>query len=176
MAGKLYFAYGSNINLQQMERRCPAAKPIGPVVLDGYELRFRGKYGGYGVATIAPRKGGHVAGLLWELTPACERALDHYEGYPHLYGKEPVTVRDRAGQAYTVMAYVMRERYLEPAAPSNLYYKGILEGYRENGLPAAWLKQAWERTVKEVRQRTEQVNGQFTKPAKISKRRDGHER
>ena len=176
MAGQLYFAYGSNINLGQMEQRCPAAKPIGPVVLDGYELRFRGNGGGYGVATIAPKKGGHVAGLLWELTPECERALDYYEGYPHLYGKEAVTVRDRAGQAYTVMAYVMRERYWEPAMPSSSYYIGILEGYRENGLPVAWLKQAWERTVKEVHQRTEQVNGQFTKPAKISKRRDGHER
>lgn len=176
MAGKLYFAYGNNINLEQMERRCPAAKPIGPVMLDGYELRFRGNHGGYGVATIAPKQGGHVAGLLWELTPACERALDHYEGYPRLYGKEPVTVRDRAGQAYTVMAYVMRGRYLESAAPSNLYYKGILEGYRENGLPVAWLKQAWERTVKEVHQRTEQVNKQCTRPATISNRRDGHER
>ena len=176
MAGKLYFAYGSNINLGQMEQRCPAARPVCPVILDDYELRFRGNGGGYGVATIAPKKGGHVAGLLWELTPACERALDYYEGYPRLYGKEPVTVRDRAGQAYTVMAYVMRERYWEPAMPSSSYYIGILEGYRENGLPVAWLKQAWERTVKEVHQRTEQVNGQFTKPAKISKRRDGHGR
>ena len=46
MAGKLYFAYGSNINLQQMEQRCPAARPVGPVILDGYELRFRGNGGG----------------------------------------------------------------------------------------------------------------------------------
>ena len=41
MAGKLYFAYGSNINLGQMEQRCPAARPVCPVILDGYELRFR---------------------------------------------------------------------------------------------------------------------------------------
>lgn len=176
MAGQLYFAYGSNINLGQMEQRCPAARPVCPVILDGYELRFRGNGGGYGVATIAPKKGGHVAGLLWELTPACERALDYYEGYPHLYGKEPVTVRDRGGQPFTVMAYVMRERYWEPAMPSSSYYSGILEGYRENGLPVAWLKQAWERTVKEVHQRTEQVNEQYTRPAKTPNRRDGHER
>lgn len=95
MAGRLYFAYGSNLNLEQMERRCPAAKPIGPAVLHGYELRFRGNYGGSGVATIAPKQGGHVAGLLWELTPACEQALDRYEGCPHLYEKQTVTVWDR---------------------------------------------------------------------------------
>lgn len=28
---KLYFAYGSNINLNQMAFRCPAAQVVGPV-------------------------------------------------------------------------------------------------------------------------------------------------
>lgn len=176
MAGQLYFAYGSNINLGQMEQRCPAAKPIGPVVLDGYELRFRGNGGGYGVATIAPKKGGHVAGLLWELTPACERALDYYEGYPHLYGKEPVTVRDRGGQPFTVMAYVMRERYWEPAMPSSSYYIGIQEGYRENGLPVAWLEQAREQTVREIHGRTGLLDRPFTERVKREKRGERHER
>lgn len=38
MAERLYFAYGSNINLEQMAVRCPAAQVVGPAVLDGYEL------------------------------------------------------------------------------------------------------------------------------------------
>lgn len=42
MAERLYFAYGSNINLEQMAVRCPAAQVVGPAVLDGYELLFRG--------------------------------------------------------------------------------------------------------------------------------------
>lgn len=176
MAGKLYFAYGSNLNLEQLERRCPAAKPIGPAVLHGYELRFRGNYGGSGVATITPKQGSHVAGLLWELTPACERALDRYEGHPHLYEKQTVTVWDRGGQPFPVMAYVMGARFLEPAAPSNAYYNSILEGYRENGLPAVWLRRAWERTVREVHRRTEQVNEHFIRPAKTPKGRGGHGR
>ena len=41
MAERLYFAYGSNINLEQMAVRCPAAQVVGPAVLDGYELLFR---------------------------------------------------------------------------------------------------------------------------------------
>ena len=40
MAERLYFAYGSNINLEQMAVRCPAAQVVGPAVLDGYELLF----------------------------------------------------------------------------------------------------------------------------------------
>lgn len=53
--GKLYFAYGSNINLDQMAQRCPDAQVVGPVTLENYELLFHGNLRGAGVATIAPR-------------------------------------------------------------------------------------------------------------------------
>ena len=36
--GTLYFAYGSNINLDQMAYRCPSAQVVAPVVLDNYKL------------------------------------------------------------------------------------------------------------------------------------------
>ena len=75
MENTLYFAYGSNINLGQMEYRCPDASVVGPVFLDNYELLFR--RGGF--ATIAPKEGERVHGLLWSLTPQCERSLDRYE-------------------------------------------------------------------------------------------------
>ena len=45
----LYFAYGSNINLEQMVYRCPDAEVVGPAMLENYELLFR--QGGF--ATIA---------------------------------------------------------------------------------------------------------------------------
>ncbi len=165
--GTLYFAYGSNINLDQMAYRCPAAEVVGPVVLENYRLLFRGNYRGSGVATIAPRKGGKVHGLLWKITPACERSLDAYEGWPTLYGKQSVTVRDRAGQELSVMAYVM-DLFREPAEPSQYYYNGILEGYRQNGLPPAALERALEHCAKEVDKKLEQAN--------TAKRRTGHER
>lgn len=153
--GKMYFAYGSNINLDQMAYRCPDAQVVGPVTLEGWELLFRGS----GVATIGPKEGGTVYGLLWQLTPDCERSLDRYEGYPHLYGKEPVTVRDAQGQEFTVMAYIMTERYRTPAVPPTHYYQGIQEGYRQNGLPVAELKKAWNHAVREVHEYTNRVSG-----------------
>ena len=165
--GTLYFAYGSNINLDQMAYRCPAAEVVGPVVLENYRLLFRGNYRGSGVATIAPRKGGKVHGLLWKITPACERSLDAYEGWPTLYGKQSVTVRDRAGQELSVMASVM-DLFREPAELSQYYYNGILEGYRQNGLPPAALERALEHCAKEVDKKLEQAN--------TAKRRTGHER
>ena len=84
MEETLYFAYGSNINLEQMEHRCPDAQLVGPVTLQNYELQFRGS----GFATVAPKKDCVVHGLLWKLTPKSEQALDRYEGYPRHYTKD----------------------------------------------------------------------------------------
>ena len=56
MEENLYFAYGSNLDLEQMAQRCPDAEIVGPVRLENYELRFRGS----GFATVAPRKGSVV--------------------------------------------------------------------------------------------------------------------
>lgn len=36
MDTRLYFAYGSNINLDQMACRCPDAQVVGPVTLENY--------------------------------------------------------------------------------------------------------------------------------------------
>ena len=153
MAKRLYFAYGSNINLEQMAVRCPAAQVVGPAVLDGYELLFRGNRRGAGVATIEPLPGSQVHGLLWKLTPECEQSLDVYEGYPRLYEKEDITVRTGDGQDVAVMAYIMTgELWRDPAIPSPAYYGGILEGYRQNGLPVPELEAALKNVHDEVRQ------------------------
>lgn len=172
MEEKLYFAYGSNINLDQMALRCPAAQVVGPVTLEGWELLFR--RGGF--ATIAPKEGEKVTGLLWSITPACERSLDRYEGYPRFYDKRMVTVQDSEGRALSVMAYIMDERFREPMLPSDSYYQGILEGYRQNGLPADALKQAWEHCVEEVHQETGRINRLFSDHGKLPKRKSSHER
>ena len=69
MENPFYFAYGSNMNLDQMEFRCPAAVVKENVRLDGYRLAFCGRHPGCGVATIMPEKGSHVDGVLWKITP-----------------------------------------------------------------------------------------------------------
>ena len=40
---KKYIAYGSNLNLEQMARRCPTAKVIGAGEIRDHELLFRGQ-------------------------------------------------------------------------------------------------------------------------------------
>lgn len=58
---RLYIAYGSNINIEQMANRCPNSKVIGKEMLKGYELEFRG------VATIVPKENAEVPVLIWEI-------------------------------------------------------------------------------------------------------------
>ena len=154
MPETLYFAYGSNIDLEQMARRCPAAQGVGPVTLENYELAFRGS----GFATIVPKKGSVVHGLLWSITPLCERALDRYEGYPRHYTKEPVTVRGEDGREAFVMAYVMAEEWSrQPALPSETYYGIIQRGFEENGLPVSSLEDARDRTIRALREERKTV-------------------
>lgn len=153
MGEQLYFAYGSNINLDQMTDRCPAATPVCPVVLDNYRLAFRGNLGMNGVATILPAQGEKVYGLLWKITPACELSLDWYEGYPRLYGKEQVVVRGKDGQRHSAMVYTMsHELYLDPAEPSPPYFSGIVQGCKQNGIPVRPLFEAAQRTRMEAEQ------------------------
>lgn len=89
MSRKEYFAYGSNLNFEQMAYRCPEATVVGTAKLDGYELAFRRGY-----LTILPKEGASVEGLIWSVTDHDESQLDCYEGYPTFYDKETLTVTD----------------------------------------------------------------------------------
>jgi gamma-glutamylcyclotransferase (GGCT)/AIG2-like uncharacterized protein YtfP len=136
---KVYLAYGSNLNLEQMGERCPDAAVIGSTVLQDYQLLFRGGRHN-GVATIEMKRGASVPVLLWQITEKCEKALDRYEGHPHLYRKKRLLV-NLDGDELVAMAYVMNEG--PPLAmPDAYYYSTILHGYRDCGFDEQILKEA----------------------------------
>jgi len=139
MSNKLYIAYGSNLNLEQMANRCPTAKVVGPSKIKDYRLLFRGAHAG-AVATIEPLKGDIVPVLVWEITPADEAALDRYEGWPFLYRKGMLKVRLN-GKSVQAMVYVMNEgRPL--GQPSCYYYSTILDGYKSVDFDVEILRKA----------------------------------
>ena len=149
MSEMLYFAYGSNINLNQMAVRCPDAKVVEPAVLENYELLFRGNGSSFGVATIAPKEGSQVQGLLWKITPYCEMSLDIYEGYPRLYEKQAITLCTKSGKQ--VQAIMTHEKERLPTMPTRSYYTGILEGFQQNGLPEQALEDSLSNLFQELR-------------------------
>lgn len=140
---KLYVAYGSNLNLTQMARRCPKAKVIGVGKLNDYQLTFRR------VATIEKVKGAVTPIGVWEITPTDEIALDIYEGYPSYYRKETVEVEMFDGTTKSAMVYIMNGGKAD--MPPQGYYETILQGYEDVGLDAKYLQAALKDT--EVRKK-----------------------
>lgn len=135
---RLYLAYGSNINLEQMARRCPNSKVIGTAMIPDYELEFRG------VATIVPKKGAEVPVLMWEIDQQDEINLNHYEGFPRLYRKE-IFEMEVNGKIREGMAYLMNYKGIAP--PTAQYYNGIKKGYEDNGMDTKYLHDALVRSV-----------------------------
>ena len=77
---KLYVAYGSNLNKEQMKDRCPGAEFVGTGSIENYELQFKGSLHG-AHATIAPKEGSSVPVGMWTIQKRDESRLDMYEGY-----------------------------------------------------------------------------------------------
>lgn len=79
----LYFAYGSNMDWQQMRQRCPSARFQCIAVLADHKLAFTrfSKGRGCGVADCTPSKGSRVWGVVYQVDEADIGSLDKHEGY-----------------------------------------------------------------------------------------------
>ena len=139
---KYYLAYGSNLSVRQMSRRCPSASCAGRGFIKDHRLLFR-----LGVLTIEPHKGSEVPVLVWQVTPDDEKALDSYEGWPEFYRKENTVIEILSLETGEVTAaadafvYVMNEGF-EPAPPTKQYWDICMEGYRRFGFDEEILKKA----------------------------------
>ena len=91
----LYFAYGANMSVDAMARRCPRSKALGPARLERHRLQVMRE--GWLTATPDPRSAVH--GVLWDLALSDVAALDRYEGVPQgLYARPPSRSSRRAGR------------------------------------------------------------------------------
>ena len=140
---KYYLAYGSNLNKEQMARRCPDAEPVCGYIMMNYEPVFR-----RGFLTIEPKDGAKVPCGVWKISDQDEKNLDRYEGYPRFYRKEHFQAMvpdpdDLTGKLVTVLAYVMNDGFpLE--VPSDHYFYTVMRGYTDFGLSKAPLIAAYE--------------------------------
>lgn len=141
---KYYIAYGSNLSVEQMRFRCPNARIAGQAVLEGWELLFKG------CATIEPNKEKNTPVLVWEISEADEERLDIYEGYPHYYRKEDLTVEvvSEGGEPKTVtaMVYIM-ENDFGRTNPSIIYYGVLHDSYKALHFPMHVLEGALKKCI-----------------------------
>jgi len=134
----LYFAYGSNLNRQDMTDRCPSAKPVAPALLEGWGLTFRG------VADIEPAARRQVQGALWLLSAEDLVSLDRYEGVPSHYERRLVEVQTEEGTRRALTYVMTTNTYL--GMPSDWYLGRIEDGFRDWGLSADSLQRAVRET------------------------------
>jgi len=147
MKKKYYIAYGSNLNISQMNMRCPQARFVGKGELDGYRLLFRGsKTGSY--LTIEQKKGYSVPIVIWLVSENDVKMLDRYEGYPTFYYKENLKMRisklkTKEKRDISAFVYIMHEE--RPiGVPSKAYMEACLEGYKNFKLDSKILMRAYE--------------------------------
>lgn len=132
----LYFSYGSNLNQDQMSKRCTDSVPVVRVKLKGYKLVFNR------VADIVEAEEGVVYGAIYEVSPRDVKKLDIYEGYPRIYTKIFVKLKDDSGKVYEAFVYVMVNK--GRGEPSKEYTNTIIEGYEDWGISLTYLNKAME--------------------------------
>src|ERR1700712_4624805 len=127
-----YFAYGSNLNVTQMARRCPDARDPRPATLADHDWLINER----GVATVEPLDGAEVHGVLWQVSDRDLAVLDSAEGVPVRYRRDSMTVQTADGPAD---AWVYVDHRVEPGPPRPGYLERIIEGAVHHGLPQRWL-------------------------------------
>ncbi len=155
MGKRVYIAYGSNMNMEQMQHRCRHSHIIAKGYLNGYELNFCGNRAGNNYATVIKKEGAKTPILVWVTSRVDELNLDCYEGYPTFYRKETIspTCMDLENilsddDLFIDEAYIYIMNSDHTGLPSRHYLMGIADAYREFGFDLKYLQDAIARIEK----------------------------
>lgn len=148
MFKKYYLAYGSNLNLTQMNYRCYNAKPIGSINLEGYRLVYKGRADDFAYLTIEKCEGYSVPLGVFEVSFFDIYSLDTYEGYPTFYSKYYIPIKIE-GKTKKALIYVMNN-YFNYHLPSQEYIDTCTEGYSDFGFDKAILDRALDDTIDNI--------------------------
>ena len=145
-----YFAYGANLHKAQMKSLCPRSAPVCTARLVGYRLMIAlpaaSPTNQPGWATVTPEAGAEAPGALFRLHADDLPALDHFEDYPALYGREEVEIQTEDGP-HQAMLYIMRHP-LQAARPAAHYVETLKQGYRDFDLPMEVLEGVLEESFR----------------------------
>jgi phage replication-related protein YjqB (UPF0714/DUF867 family) len=127
-----YFAYGSNLCVNQMASRCPDAADPRHAVLSDHDWLINER----GVATVEPFAGSQVHGVLWQVSDHDLATLDRAEGVPVRYRRDHLTVHTDDGP---LPAWVYIDHRVNPGPPRPGYLPRIIDGAVHHGLPQRWI-------------------------------------
>ena len=159
MFKKYYLAYGSNLNLIQMNYRCYSAKPIGSTTLNGYRLIYKGRADSLSYLTIEKCEGYKVPLGVYELSFFDILSLDYYEGYPTFYSKFyiPVKIGEKTKKA---LIYIMNENF-DYHLPSRQYIETCEEGYDDYEFDHSILDRAYLDTLDNISKKLKKIYSKY---------------
>lgn len=109
--GWLYFAYGGNMNPEQLRARCPGAEVVAIACFPDHKIGFFGhsKVWDGALATFIPIAGAALWGVVYKLTRSDGDCLDAWQGVRFdgsgPYFHYPAIVIDGGGNFYDVLLY-----------------------------------------------------------------------
>ena len=136
--------YGSNLNPERLQQRCPDWDGEGCVVqLEGWSWAIDKEAWRdplYGYAGIQPCSGAVTWGVVTHHTAADLAALDKAEGVDDdYYHQQQVLVRSHCGATFEALAYVPYDhRRRSGLRTDSSYRRHILSGLNHWDLPVAW--------------------------------------
>ena len=131
-----YFAYGSNLDADQMRERCPSSRGIERARLDDHRLDFThfSRRWQAGAADVVPARGRVVWGVLYELHGDDLARLDGFEGG---YERIDVRVTAASGVLHAATTYSVRDKGTH--APCEAYLAKMLHWGERWALPEDYL-------------------------------------
>jgi len=123
--------------LEHMRRLCGwHCHVLGRAELPGYEigLDFRG------YANIRVKATETVQGVLFEVDQEAIKALDAFEGYPAVFDRIEVLVKDDEGREMKAWVYIESADQFGGTNPRMEYFNRVIAGAKENRLPEEWVK------------------------------------
>jgi len=133
-----YFAYGSNMNWPQMQRRCPSSRFVCIARLPdhGFAIARHSRLRDCGTANIFVKADHEVWGVVYEVS---ERDMETMDAFEDGYSREIVFVHGGNGDAspIEVIVYIAPTETSVPL-PSTEYKRLLLEGARFWKLPAPY--------------------------------------
>jgi gamma-glutamylcyclotransferase (GGCT)/AIG2-like uncharacterized protein YtfP len=132
----LYFAYGSNLDAEQMRARCPTARGLGRARLRAHRLaftHFSTRWAG-GAADVVPHGSASVWGVLYAMGPGDFERLDRFESG---YRRVRLVVEAEPDRIVAVTTYSVSEKGL--FAPHDEYLAKMLRWGARWRLPGDYL-------------------------------------
>lgn len=115
----LYFAYGANMDADELTRRVGAMEKVGIARLENHRLVFNreGHLWKGGVSSVVEHAGETVCGVVWRLTGPALKTLDAIES-PTAYARVTKVAVMADGQRVVCQVYVAFPEGERPPAPA----------------------------------------------------------